>query len=470
MYHLEQLRKQGAEVEKFKATQPEFTTDPLPSDLLFDGYDRFLSPIPVFGYPDKHFAIELIVPHFEQAVMIINGCLQVIDKNLGPLGQKEKKLKETNLQPSRTTKNALNVNDWRMRVYLTVKENRVKLKRVQLLQEGFRNALTVMTKLRELALELCEHPRMYTFNLSSITSLVKNVEHDVVYRQNIKLIALKQQLIENTLIMKNQIKLFGDKESAVQNLTMILREMCHRIDPLTRFIPESEEHLLFSVFTKSVISPLREITRKRKDGTKMPLPDMITAAVKALIEFTELQDPELIFVLTSMVMRQFITTSQNCEKYMRKMNEDFVVFLESAKQTAISALKPPRYMSDIVDTGATVKAWCETDVTMKNSLKLLAPCKFYNDPTEIAYQFNLIHLSLAGKVANKMKLALDHTKVIEGVEFLWRVLIIAQEDPNIDGIIDFVEEWSRFKLSPKEPYRMCVHPIKALKYIRKMVK
>lgn len=469
MYHLEQLKAQGIEVERFKASQPEFTTDPIPPDLLANGLSQYLSPIPVFGYPDKHFAIDRLVPHFELTVDIINGYLEFIRRHLESLGAKEKKLVSDSkrfLKPSQTTKNALNVKPWRRRVCLTVKETQIKLKRVRLLQQGFLEAREIMERIKNLALEFCEHPRMYSFEITRIVSHVKTVQHDMVYRYDMKLIGLKHALTENTLVMTNQMKLFPDKETAVQNLLGILRGALRMTDPLTRCVRECDEHMLFSVFTKSKDSPLRdyEITNMTE------LTDMIEAAVNALKKFANLEDPELIFVMTSMVMRQFISASRECDNYMKKIDNRLLAFLQAAKNMQLSELNPPRCLNAIIDTKMSVGEWCANDVSVQSSLPLLSPCKFYVDPSDIAYQFNLVHLVLAGKLAEKLKLPLDHKKVSEGVEFMWKLTIISQEDPFIDGIIAFVEKWSKFKLSPKELYKQCVHPINALKSLTKTMK
>lgn len=91
----------------------------------------------------------------------------------------------------------------------------------------------------------------------------------------------------------------------------------------------------------------------------------------------------------------------------------------------------------------------ESNSYLSQSIDLFDSCMFLYAPEDIMKEFYFIHLIFAGYVATKMKINIDDEIVLDGVQFLWKLLFIISSIPNINGVISFVQKYMSYDCYPK---------------------
>jgi len=437
---------------------PEFTQDPLPKRLIFEGIESYLIPIDPVAYNDIRYIKKKLVSHFITALNHTKNHLQEAESLVLSLQESLTDCYSRNLNPYTATKTTANSRYWRQRVILVKKQTKyqriLNLRKLSLCL----NNISILKKIIKVIKELIRRPRNVCINQSTIFRLcqVIKVETEVLAANKIKAAEYLLGDIKNA--MRFVPKLFTKPELCISINEEFLTSSMRFRDPLTFYLPETEESKTFEDFLRSRFSPIRYC-----EENMQPIENMIELTVEMMRSFANIKQPDLVIVLTSMAARYWFNRIPVCNDELSKCNQRLSSYISSMRLTPLSDLKPPRLLSKAFKAGITVANLFEGEKLLKPAVDQLFTCVFFTNPVDVAYNIHLIHLRLAGYVAGKISKDIHDKATLEGVAFMWKLLFIISDIPSPDSIFAFVTKWAHINCIPDILMQKCSVPLNVLK-------
>ncbi|OHT08929.1 hypothetical protein TRFO_22337 [Tritrichomonas foetus] len=216
------------------------------------------------------------------------------------------------------------------------------------------------------------------------------------------------------------------------------------------------------------------------------------------------EDDELISIIGNFCTRFWINKNVLIEKYTSKSNPEFWLFLDQTSQqlskftfselsnltkqnnenqnsqinvNILKSLLPPPEIEFLFTQSQnnqnkeeTLIGFIQNNELLGRAIEQLWQLIFLTNPSDIAYQIYQINLRIFGFVASVKNASIDATSVKSGADYLWELLIINSNPPEIDGIFAFVNEWKDEKFSITELFSSIEVPLHALNTLLELMK
>lgn len=220
--------------------------------------------------------------------------------------------------------------------------------------------------------------------------------------------------------------------------------------------------IIFVDFMKSNFSPLQII--ESKYDTVNQFDQIINSIIKAIQAFSEINYPSSNEIIGLFVSRFWFSRTLICKFEMMKENKILQTKLLDMNTKKIKNLNPPKSCLNIFNFDVSIIEFCESNSFLSQSIDLFDSCMFLYAPEDIMKEF---HLIFAGCVATKMKTNIDDEIVLDGVQFLWKLLFIISSIPNINGVISFVQKYMSYDCYPKILFETFQIPLNVFKSLQK---
>lgn len=432
--------------------------DPLPQELLFDGVEDFIIPIPFVCYVTGKYMQNQLLPHYNTTLETVD---KVIEETKASLIKAENHLKEVesrNLNPAASTKTYTNSDYWRIRVFTYIKESKHQKKLSLSKINDCNELLELLKKIRAIVEEVIKHPRMIGFAQSYIARLQKIRVREAHFPDVYKVKALSAYVADTKSVLNFLPRPFADQNTASEYIKRLLAAAKRYKDPMVQFLRESDESYQFVDFIRCKISPLKKIPR----FFDIKLKPRIRLSINNIIQFVGIDDPSLVTICAEMTCRYWWNRVNKFDDYINRSNSQLPIYLRKLREKKVSEFKPPKSLSKIINFNETPKEVIQ-NVNLAPAVDVYFYCLFLTNVCDIAAQINLIHLRFAGLIATTEKCDLTHKKIIPGVEFLWKMLLIAIDMPAVESVLLFIDKWRTFEYLPKKVFENTEIPINIMK-------
>lgn len=437
--------------------KPVYTHDPLPESLLFEGYERYLVPIPSIGYEDKHHASKTLSAHFIQMNTTITESIKKLDKIKVESEEsidKWRKWLEDNANPSKLTLNHINQNFWRLRVFMKPKEIKCSIKLKTILMEKYTRSIDILMKLKKIAEELVNYPRYFGFVTKSISGLIKIS----CYKYQHRLKAIKLFLNDVSSAMHLLPHYFSDEATGRETCIRLIESMKKNFDKETLYLIETEDYYTFLDYIRSKNSPLR-IGKALFD---YELKERITNSKLLIQKATGIKDQDSLFILGSICFRYWIEREAYFERFYNEINPNLSFVFESYKSKNWEELKLPRAISDLFIDYHSIEEFFNSSKKLAVTESMLFECIFESNPNNILRAIYDISSIFSRFISESLSLNPKHRIVLIGSDFLWKILFIHSNVPGIDGMFNFINYFSHFKYISKKLFCYTESPLRIL--------
>lgn len=444
----------GGKLVKIK---PEFTDNPLPEELLFDGYEKFFHILPSFGYFDQEFCNDTLERNYEKSLALLhkqrNACERFIIKYETELEEAQSQ----NIEPQKIVLSYLNRQYWQEAGVLKATEKKLHIRLLKKRIQAYQKTIILFNKLIQIIQELQERMRYIAFLYSSVHSVMRTLSVEFESKLQFKLKATRLTLSDRKMYIRLFPCPFLDLVTARTHVIQIINSCQKYIDPATHYLCETSSTPLFADFMKSECSPLKAIEAKysiEKDAEKV-----IHSSIRGICQFTQNSHPSYVELLSLLVSRFWFSYSLYSKHFMRHANPQFQQKLIQLRSKCINQMNPPKSCLALFNKEITPVDFFHSTPFLEPSIDSFDSCLFMYAPEDIMNEFRLIHLRFAGYLATQLKTDINGTVAQQGIGFLWKLLFIVSAVPNVDGIITFIETYYRMKCYPKELSQTIEYPI-----------
>lgn len=437
--------------QRERRSKPVYTVDPLPRELLFDGYERYIVPIPSIGYEDRRHATAQLTTHFEKMHATITESIRKLERlrreSEEGIAKWQRWLAE-NGSPSKVTLNHINQRFWRLRVFLRPKEVRTSIKLNTLLNEKYSLAITVLSKLQLIAEELAARPRYVGFVTKSISDLIKIT----CYRYQHHLKSLRFFLSDVSAAMHLLPHYFSDAEAARAAAVRLIEGMQRSFDTETYHLLETEDYYTFVDYIRSKNSPLRAAKALAGAGLR----ERVAKSAALVQTATGIEDPAAAFVIGCACMRYWAERSACFEEYYRSACPGLSRVLAAHRSDGWDALRAPSAASPLLSGARTVGELFSGAPVLADASATLFGCIFEVNPCDVARAIMDIDGSLLRFSASRLGADPRHRSARTCADFLWKLLFIHANVPGIDCALAFAADFADCSYAPPR-FAECVN-------------
>jgi len=437
---------------------PVFSSKPIPKKYMFNGANNFLIFFDPYAYEDKRYANKKLVFHFQTTLPLIQQIIDEMDEQIMVIQRNLSDIYSKNLSPVSKKMIPANSEFWRKRVILYIKKNKYQriffLKKLMIVQ-NFRDTLINLIKLVEY---LCLFPRMVGINHSSINRISSVCKSEIYPDLQNRIRSIDIALSDIKIVMIFTPKLFSKPEDCVVVLNATIQNVLKFKDPLSAYIPETEDANTFADFVRSRFCPIRWA-----ESQKTPLDARIEITIEMISSFAGIKTREHVGALAALSARYWFNKSLVCNQELRSSNTRLQEYIASLKNAPLSSVKIPKHFAKIAAPHSTPLAfYIAENHSLEGACDIMNTLIFYSCPIDIAYNIHLIHLILSGFVAKRLKLDINHKKVIETMPFMWKIVFIVTNIPYPDALFDFIKKWAMVDCIPPMLLERCQIPAQVI--------
>lgn len=434
----------------FKAKNPVFSTDPIPSDLLFEGYESYVEPIHCISTPNSDCVIEKLVPHFELAVNMLNEAIDQYESD----SQKVQEKIQQNLMATHDELPELNIFTeklWRKTkvlypdYYQSLKA--MYTARISLIAKR----IVILTKLKNLSEYLASHPNYYFIKIKNSLRSLKSLEY-----QYFPLIC-KQYHAHRSVINELRLELneiaepFPNLVSNSKLLNKMLDGCIMFQDPETKYLPSTDEISMFELFLKSSSAPLdiKALQNCSFETSLQTLYNTLCAYLNIEDEETERKD-----VLRNVCIRVLFNLLMPDDKDRPKGSKALQLKIYNSRTKSFKELG----FIDSPFCDKTPSQFSTENIIFRNAIDNLIMCHFSINPLDSAFLLHKIELQLTGILATISSENLDEAKQFDDIFFMWKALFIASQLPEIEVIFELISKWKKLDFYPNTFLNSCRIP------------
>lgn len=431
---------------EFYVQKAIFSSDPLPENLLFPDYKFYVCELEHQAYYDSRFARGKLLSYSLSTLQVLQKTRLDIENCLNTAQAEYDEAVNRKTTPVLKTLSTANANYWRERVILYLKQtkylkivygNRIK---------SCKKALQKLDSIEKILNELVERPRNMFVQQHTLTRFLQIIKNEEDTKLQIRLKAIDNQLADIKLAMKYIPRLFTRPDNLSNLVLNILKSASNIRDPLTKYLPDSNESQMFSDFVNSKFSPIRYT-----DKEVVTIDAAIELTIEMMKSFASIKQPEHIAALADFSVRYWFRRTIICDTIYKRRNQKLQPYLYILKNKTLNELKPPKSFEKILHDQLHLKP---LDFFTKHSLlhqsldSVFGLC-FESSPVEISLECYILNLRFAGFAAPILQKDIHDKITLEWVAFLWKIAFIISDVPYPDKIFDFVKKYANLARVPK---------------------
>ena len=429
--------------------------EPIPSEFLFDGWERFMFRVPASDY-EREDELAFLKKHYEKVSASVAEHTKFTTEALDQATSEVYRLQK---EPVKSGKACLSSETFG-RKYLVLNSVKRELC-VELYKQRIpvhKKILETLMRLRAVLGELIRCPRRIAFVVSEISDYVasyRQSQADFLLSEKIRAVSYgSDELAEVIRVLSHP---FSTRQSSKDVLVATISNMSKLYDPVTCYLAETDDFARFSCLMKKRMSLFVE---KTCDLESMTIVQRICHVAQKLSEFLGPENQDRIVVVGLCVARFWFGQMMVVDETLGRSVGGFEACLERLRNSKLRDLSPP--VGDKLDLELTPEEFLRSNPMFAQIETLVFECFLKYCPSDMAHILQLIQLRFAAFAGGLLQKSIDDRACLPLITFLWKLLFIGSSLPFHRCVI-FAEAHMRLPVYKGTLFRSCQVAFDALK-------
>ena len=434
-------------LEPFHAKNPVFTSDPIPENLKFPLFDRYIIPMRYELGPDPGYITNKLVPHFESVVNSLSPIISQLENSVNNL---EAVMDNISTQTfPRYKYNYFTQNLWQRfnvlyPLYVEIKAN-VLASRYSIQSQR----LELLTQIVNVAKYLAEHPGYYYINHVHAEQTWRSIEFNYISSVYLQFKVLKLALKDIEITLKFIPHPFINVEETREFLrNLVINQGCGIADPITGYIPHCKCYEMFSVFMDSRRSPVH-FSKKDKPQNKQ-FDRYLNYMVEKLMEFGNFEknskESKVIEQLSIRYLFDLYPFIENDSIDGFKVDS---LLAEFNSYTMGEIIHPYTIFEEDSLSKSARDFFTQNHIT-GTVVSDIQSVVFENNPFDIAHRVFRVSLTLNYLLTTYLHLSIEEVNNSQEMNRVWGALLVACDMPGICSAFLKIQNLAHSVTMPKE--------------------